>query len=85
MQDASEELGRPLTAGSLSVEDVAVETSLRPRYLAEYIGQQSVKQNLEILLAAAVNAARRQITSFFTGRPAWARRRSPTSSPASSV
>ncbi|HEY7024771.1 MAG TPA: Holliday junction branch migration DNA helicase RuvB [Candidatus Limnocylindrales bacterium] len=53
MQDASEDLGRPLTAGSLSVEEVAVETSLRPRLLAEYIGQQSVKQNLEILLAAA--------------------------------
>jgi len=53
MQDASEDLGRPLTTGSLSVEDVAVETSLRPRFLAEYIGQQSVKQNLEILLAAA--------------------------------
>ena len=53
MQDASEDLGRPLTTGTLSVEEVAVETSLRPRLLAEYIGQQSVKQNLEILLAAA--------------------------------
>jgi Holliday junction DNA helicase RuvB len=53
MQDASEDLGGPLAAGSLSLDDVAVETSLRPRFLAEYIGQQSVKQNLEILLAAA--------------------------------
>ena len=53
MQDASEDLGGPLAAGSLSLDEVAVETSLRPRSLAEYIGQQSVKQNLEILLAAA--------------------------------
>ena len=53
MQDASEELERPLTGGMLSVEETAAETSLRPRFLAEYIGQQSVKQNLEILLSAA--------------------------------
>jgi Holliday junction DNA helicase RuvB len=53
MQDPSDELERPLATGSLTVEEVAVETSLRPRLLAEYIGQQIVKQNLEILLAAA--------------------------------
>ena len=40
-------------AGALSVEEAAVETSLRPRSLAEYIGQPAVKQNLAILLAAA--------------------------------
>src|SRR6188472_2392562 len=44
---------RPIAAGTLTLEEVAVETSLRPRLLAEYIGQQSVKQNLEILLEAA--------------------------------
>src|ERR687891_483255 len=44
---------RPLATGTLTLEEAAVETSLRPRSLAEYIGQQSVKQNLEILLAAA--------------------------------
>ena len=43
----------PSPAGTLTLEEAAVETSLRPRSLAEYIGQQSVKQNLEILLAAA--------------------------------
>ena len=43
-----------LVAGkTLTVEESAVETSLRPRTLAEYIGQPQVKQNLEILLAAA--------------------------------
>jgi Holliday junction DNA helicase RuvB len=53
MQDASDDLEPPLSTGSLSFDDVAVETSLRPRFLTEYIGQQSVKQNLEILLEAA--------------------------------
>ncbi|MEP7360960.1 MAG: Holliday junction branch migration DNA helicase RuvB [Chloroflexota bacterium] len=50
---AAPELDRHVAAGTLTVEEVAVETSLRPRLLAEYIGQQTVKQNLEILLAAA--------------------------------
>jgi len=53
MQEASDDLERPLSAGSLSFDEVAAETSLRPRFLAEYIGQQAVKQNLEILLSAA--------------------------------
>src|SRR4051794_19070976 len=53
MQEGSDGLDRPLSAGALTFDEVAVETSLRPRFLAEYIGQQSVKQNLEILLEAA--------------------------------
>ncbi len=53
MQDANPEPDRALAAAALSVDEAAVETSLRPRSLAEYIGQQSVKQNLEILLEAA--------------------------------
>src|SRR6187551_3669392 len=53
MQEGTDELDRPLAGGTLTLEEVAAETSLRPRSLAEYIGQQSVKQNLEILLAAA--------------------------------
>jgi Holliday junction DNA helicase RuvB len=53
MQDAMPEPDRHVAAGTLTVEEVAVETSLRPRVLAEYIGQTTVKGNLEILLAAA--------------------------------
>jgi Holliday junction DNA helicase RuvB len=34
-------------------EDLPIEGSLRPRSLAEYIGQQKVKENLEIFIAAA--------------------------------
>jgi holliday junction DNA helicase RuvB len=48
-----EERDRSVAAQALTLEEAAVETSLRPRSLAEYIGQPTVKQNLEILLAAA--------------------------------
>ncbi len=34
-------------------EDVALDSTLRPRRLSEYIGQAKVKQNLEIFMAAA--------------------------------
>jgi Holliday junction DNA helicase RuvB len=34
-------------------EDEMVEGSLRPRYLAEYIGQQQVKDNLKVFIEAA--------------------------------
>ncbi|UFJ39023.1 Holliday junction branch migration DNA helicase RuvB [Brevibacillus humidisoli] len=34
-------------------EDEGMEGSLRPRYLAEYIGQQQVKQNLKVFIEAA--------------------------------
>ena len=56
MQDPGQEHERPVITGTLSVEEVAVETSLRPRLLAEYIGQQTVKQNLEILKEGPIRA-----------------------------
>jgi len=40
-------------SAALAVEEAVVETSLRPRILAEYIGQEKVKANLRILLEAA--------------------------------
>jgi holliday junction DNA helicase RuvB len=45
--------GRLIAADPLSLDDIAVEATLRPRRLDEYIGQRSVKQNLAILLEAA--------------------------------
>jgi holliday junction DNA helicase RuvB len=48
-----DERDRLVASDTLTVEEAAVETSLRPRTLTEYIGQSQVKQNLEILLAAA--------------------------------
>src|SRR3954454_14997035 len=52
------EAERPVTTATFGGDENAVETSLRPRRLAEYIGQQSVKENLRILLEAA--AARQE-------------------------
>ena len=43
-------------AGAMIEEEAPFELSLRPRVLAEYIGQQSVKDNLEV----AIQAARRR-------------------------
>src|SRR5678815_2638906 len=40
-------------AGSMIDEEVPFELSLRPKVLAEYIGQQSVKDNLEVAIQAA--------------------------------
>jgi len=45
-----------LVAGSVSEEEAPFELSLRPRRLAEYIGQQNIKDNLEV----AIQAARRR-------------------------
>ncbi len=50
---AMEEGASVVTPEPLDVAEATVETSLRPRRLAEYIGQSSVKQNLQILLTAA--------------------------------
>jgi Holliday junction DNA helicase RuvB len=48
MDDASRILAADLHDG-----DVAIESSLRPRTLAEYVGQREVKANLSVLLRAA--------------------------------
>ena len=42
-----------ILAGAPNEEDAPFETSLRPRRLTEYIGQNKVKENLKISIAAA--------------------------------
>ncbi|WP_080837172.1 Holliday junction branch migration DNA helicase RuvB [Cohnella massiliensis] len=42
-----------IVTAHLMMEDQAVEFSLRPRYLAEYIGQSQAKENLKIYIEAA--------------------------------
>jgi Holliday junction DNA helicase RuvB len=42
-----------LIAGSMIDEEVPFELSLRPKVLAEYIGQQGVKDNLDVAIQAA--------------------------------
>src|SRR3989337_655997 len=48
-----DEQGRVVGSAALAVGEAGVEASLRPRILAEYIGQEKVKANLRILLEAA--------------------------------
>lgn len=42
-----------IISANLMMEDQAVELSLRPRYLSEYIGQGQIKENLKIYIEAA--------------------------------
>lgn len=42
-----------IISANLMMEDQAAEYSLRPRYLAEYIGQSQAKENLKIYIEAA--------------------------------
>ncbi|OGQ97150.1 MAG: Holliday junction DNA helicase RuvB [Deltaproteobacteria bacterium RIFOXYD12_FULL_57_12] len=42
-----------LVSGADDTDDQPQDTSLRPRFLSQYIGQEQVKKNLEIFIAAA--------------------------------
>ncbi len=53
MIQSNNETESPLAAGATSPEDLIVEQSLRPQTLADYIGQQAVKNNLHIVIQAA--------------------------------
>ena len=62
-------------------DDAQYEAGLRPRVLDEYIGQDRMRENLQVAIAAAQAARRsRSITCCCTARPDSARRRWPTSS-----
>ncbi len=43
-----------LLGGEYSEEDTETETSLRPKALDEYVGQEKVKENLSVFIAAAI-------------------------------
>jgi len=42
-----------ILSGKPREEDIALDTSLRPRRLADYVGQEKIKDNLRIAIAAA--------------------------------
>src|SRR2546421_6355787 len=48
-------MSKRVIAGSVAEEEASFELSLRPRVLAEYIGQQGVKDNLDVAMEAAQN------------------------------
>src|SRR5204863_7672190 len=46
-------MSKRVIAASVTEEEATFELSLRPRLLAEYIGQQNVKDNLDVAIQAA--------------------------------
>lgn len=42
-----------IISANLMMEDQQMELSLRPRYLAEYIGQTQAKENMKVYIEAA--------------------------------
>src|SRR5581483_8104844 len=52
-QKQEQHMTERLVSPQMSEEEQAIEGSLRPRRLAEYIGQEKIKENLSILLEAA--------------------------------
>ncbi len=47
-------MAQRLVSGEPQEEDYALDTSLRPRRLADYVGQTQMKANLEIAITAAM-------------------------------
>ena len=76
------ELARRVQGGDDIVSPLAdaderdIEGALRPRRLAEFIGQARVREQLSLVLRAPCGAGGRRITCCWPGRPAWARPRS---------
>ena len=66
-------MSRRIITTEITEEDKRIESSLRPQYLSEYIGQEKIKSTLKVFIDAT--------TSCFTGLRALARRRSAELSP----
>jgi len=61
-------------AGSVVEVEASFELSLRPRVLAEYIGQRSVKENLDVAIQAARKRGEPLDHILLYGLRDWARR-----------
>lgn len=46
-------MAKRMITTEFTTEDEKIETSLRPQYLREYIGQEKVKNNLKVYIEAA--------------------------------
>ncbi|MGH3444935.1 MAG: AAA family ATPase, partial [Nocardioidaceae bacterium] len=65
----SEEAGRALVAAEAEADERAVEQALRPRRLSEVIGQQRVREQLSLLLQAALGRERAPDHVLLSGPP----------------
>jgi hypothetical protein len=62
-------------------DDSSFELKLRPQRLQEFIGQNKVKENLDVAIQAAKSRGEALDHVLLYGPPGWARLRSPTSLP----
>ena len=62
-------MARRMITTDFTEEDEKIEGSLRPRLLAEYIGQQKVKQNLKVYIEAAKQRGEQLDHVLFFGPP----------------
>jgi Holliday junction DNA helicase RuvB len=67
--DESEETGRELTTAEADSDERAVEAALRPRTLAEVIGQERVREQLSLVLQAARSRERTPDHVLLSGPP----------------
>lgn len=71
--EASDVLGEGaesrVVAPSLIEDDLALDRSLRPKKLADYLGQSKIKQSLDILVTAAKNRGETADHILFSGPP----------------
>ena len=74
---------RSILGAGATREDEALEASIRPQRLDEYLGQQPVREQLGIYIEAARARGEALDHVLIFGPPAWARPRSATSSPTS--
>ena len=66
---------RVMSAAPASPNEEAIERALRPKLFDDYVGQSKVREQLEIFIGAAKNAARRWTMCCCSARPVWAKPR----------
>ena len=71
-----------LVSGKAEEEDLSLDTSLRPRALDDFVGQERVKENLTIGMKAATMRGEPLDHIILYGAPGLGRPPSHTSSPA---
>jgi Holliday junction DNA helicase RuvB len=64
-----QDLPRPVDADAVSEEDLALDLALRPRSLAEFVGQDRVKEQLHLLVDGARNRGEPVDHLLFSGPP----------------
>ena len=64
-----------VVAPELIEDDLALDRSLRPKRLDDYLGQTRVKESLSILIQAARQRGECMDHVLFSGPPGWARPR----------